>query len=133
MSVMTKYVHACRPSIYLANGLKIDRNDMPSDAAVRYFINNILSSILIETNPPRKHKCTNLCGQSARVLLGFPNNENLKSACPGPIADMVQDFEDLLTNFYTEEGDEQVEIQSLTIRFLPCSFVTEILEIAIYM
>ena len=129
---MSKLVHAYRLELYLPNGYQVKQIDLPSDASIKFFLNKLVYALLIEKNPPCKHVCSNLCYQSARVILGFPNSENLKSACPDDISDMIEDFEELLEAFYAEPA-EKLEIQALTIRLLPCSLVTEILEVALYL
>ena len=132
MSVLTKYVHAYRLELFLPNGLKVKQIELPSDASIKFFVNKLVHALLIEKNPPMSHSCTNFCRQPARVILGFPNSENLKAACPEDISDMVLDFEELLEAFYADP-DEKFEVQALTMRLLPCSLVTEILEVSIYL
>ena len=132
MSVNSKFVHAYRLALFLPNGCKVKQTDLPSDASIKYFLNNLVYSLLIQKNPPANHQCSSFCRQSTRVILGFPNSENLKMACPDDISDMVEDFEELLEAFYAEP-DEKLEIQALTIRLLPCSRVTELLEVSMYL
>ena len=128
----TRYVFAQEATFYHACGLKIPRNSLPSKLATEYFFSELIDDILITENPVRKHRCTSLCGQPIYIHLGFPNNENVRSACPDASKELVGEFEELISNCVFG-GDEKVDIQALGMRILPCSKVLEIIDLAIYL
>ena len=64
--------------------------------------------------------------------MGFPNAEDLKSAVTEELQELIRDFEILLTDFYNFAGDEDIQIQTLAIKCLPCVKVVEVLEVSIY-
>ena len=128
----TRFTHSDVVNIYLPSGLKVKNSDMPSRNALHIFVDHILSSLLLETNPLPSHRCTSLCGRPANFIIGYPNAEDLKSAATEDLYELIRDFETLLTDFYNFAGDEDIQIQSLAIRCLPCAKVVEVLEMSIY-
>ena len=128
----TRFVYTQPTTFYYGSGLKVSRSDEPSRMATQLFLNGLLEDMVVKVNPTRKHKCTSLCGHPVYVHLGFPNNRNVKSACPDASKALIEDFEDLLAVFLFE-NEERAEIQSIGLRILPCSKVLEIIDSAIFL
>ena len=133
----TKYSYASEPVMFHANGLKVGDREMPSAAAMmgshmKRFTNNLLKKILVESNPVGHHQCNSLCRQQVQFLIGYPHGCDLKSSVPLDMIDMVESFETLISKkLYRDTVD--VEIQSISIRLLPCSRFLEIIETAFYL
>ena len=132
-SVGGKIILTQKPKIYHSNGVKVDLSDYPSNNSMAYFINNIVYDCFIRSNPPSNHRCNRLCHQPVQIMLGFPKSETVFEACGPHSRDMVMQFEKLLTVFLREENEDEVILRSLVIHFLPCSKVTEILSVNIYL
>ena len=132
-SVGGKIILTQKPKIYHANGIKVDWSDYPSNNSIAYFINNILHDCFLCNNPPSTHKCNRLCHQPVQIMLGYPRNETVFESCGPHSRDMVIQFEKLLTVFLREENEDDVILRSLVIHFLPCSKVTEILSVNLYL
>ena len=128
----TRFIHTDATNIYLPTGLRVKRNDMPSQNALRIFVDHVLTSLLADRNPVSGHRCTSFCGKPAHFIMGFPNAEDLKSAVTEELQELIRDFEILLTDFYNFAGDEDIQIQTLAIKCLPCVKVVEVLEVSIY-
>ena len=132
-SVGGKIILTQKPKIYHDNGIKVDWSDYPSNNAIAYFINNIVHDCFIRNNPPVTHKCNRLCHQPLQIMLGYPRNETVFESCGPDSRDMVMQFEKLLTVFLREENEDEVILRSMALQFLPCSKVTEILSVNIYL
>ena len=130
--MQTRYVHACEPVVYHRNGLKVDKRDLPSVTATRYFINAILGDLFVKLNPIGKHTCNGLCGHVVQLYIGFPHSEDVKSSVPSVTRQMVSQYEDLLAMMVFDQKEE-VELQSLGLRFLPCPKYLEIISVSLYM
>ena len=130
--ISTRYVYACEPRFFHANGLKIERNLLPSKNAVKYFCNAILGSLVVKTNPLGKHKCSSLCSQPAQFYLGYPHADGLMNSLPVDLREMGADFENLLSKL-VYQSEERAEIQSLGIRCLACPKYLEIIDVAFYL
>ena len=128
----TRYSFAQLPQIFLPTGAKVHAYDLPSKNAIKYFFNHIVASVLLENNSPAGHKCSFLCGQPVKILIGYPKNVNLRSACPSEMSELLDDFETLLDAFYTEEGEADIELQTVVMRLLPCPKHVEVLEASVY-
>lgn len=133
----TKYSYASEPVMFHANGLKVGDREMPSAASMmgshmRRFTNNLLKKVLVESNPVGHHQCTSFCRQQVQFLIGYPHGCDLKNSVPRDMVDMVENFETLISKkLYGNIVD--VEIQSVSIRLLPCSRYLEIIETAFYL
>ena len=134
---MTRYVYAKEPLMFHANGLLIGDREMPSVSYimgndVKSFMNNLLKRILVDSNPLGFHQCNSFCKQAVHLLLGYPHGCDVKSAVPVEMWQAVDDFERLIEKrVYGME--ERVELQSISVRLLPCSRYLEILDCAIYL
>ena len=132
MGFVTKFVHTQEPKIYHPNGLLMDKEIMPNKSATTLLINHLLHDMFIILNPRCGHKCTRVCYQPTQILIGYPKTEDLRNSCPSGCAEMVEQYEDLLSSLIDDE-EWEVNIQTLVIEFLPCSEVLEILAVAIYL
>ena len=130
--MQTRYVYACEPAVYHRNGLKVNRRDLPSITATKYFINGILGELFTKLNPIGKHTCNSLCGQVVQLYIGFPHSAEVKGSVPANTRQMVAQYEDLLSLMIFNK-EEEVELQSLGLRFLPCPKYLEIISVAMYM
>ena len=79
----TRYVFASKPAIYHANGLRVANADLPSDNAVKYFINGILAEVFVKPNMRKKHRCSAACGKPVQLLMGYPHSFDLAASVPG--------------------------------------------------
>ena len=133
----TKFSYASDPVMFHANGLKVGGRDMPSAAAImggqlKKFTNNLLKKVLVESNPVGHHQCNAFCRQQVQFLIGYPHGCDLKSSVPADMRESVENFENYISKkLYGNVLD--VEIQSVTIRLLPCSRFIEIIETAFYL
>ena len=130
---ITRFVHTQEAKVYHPSGLLIDRQYLPRGNATSLLVNHLLTDIFTKDNPRSGHKCNRICNQPSQILIGFPNSEDVKSSCPDECADMVDQYERLLSLFICDEGDEEVTITSMVFEFLPCSKVLEILSVSIYL
>ena len=128
----TRFVHAyAAPEFYLPNGLKLDRAYAPTDNLVRLLVNKLLKHAFSNLNPADGHRCTNFCRTPTRMLMGFPNSEDVKSACPANDAEKIEKFEKVMAWLICEQ-DEDMTLQSLILEFLPCNKVVEIISVSFY-
>ena len=133
----TKFSYACEPVMFHANGRKVGDREMPPASVLmgsqmKKVTNCLLKKILVEANPVGHHKCNSLCHQQVQFLIGFPHGCDLKSAIPVDMREMVENFEEFISErLYGNTID--VEIQSVAIRLLPCSRYLEIIETAFYL
>ena len=127
-----RFIYANTPLVYHQNGLQMDKNERPKDSLTKLFINNLIGGFLLRNNPANKHKCTSLCGQPTQFMMGFPHSSEVKSSVEPSLRQMVEDYEELIETV-AYEGTENVEIQTLCVRMLPCSLYPEILDAAIYL
>ena len=128
-----RFVHAYdTPEIYLSNGLKLDKSCLPTDNLVRILINKLLKHAFANLNPADGHRCNTLCRTPTRMLMGFPNSEDVKSACPTSDAEKIEKFENVMSWLICEQ-DEDVTLNSLIIEFLPCNKVVEIISVSFYL
>ena len=134
---MTRYVYKNEPVMYHSNGLMVGDREMPPisrtiGAETKRFINDLLKRILVDINPVGYHQCNSLCKQPVHLLLGYPHGCDVKSAVPVEMDKTVANFEELIEKrVYSLK--ERVELQTLSIRLLPCSRYLEILDCAIYL
>ena len=128
----TRYVYACEPRFFHSNGLRIERELLPSKNAVKYFCSAILGSLVVRANPPSKHKCSALCTQAAQFYLGYPHADGLLNSLPAELREIGTDFESLLAKL-VYDNEESAEIQSMGIRCLACPKYLEIIDLAIYL
>ena len=127
-----RFIYAKTPMIFHRNGLQVQGESKLKESSVRLFLNNLVGSFFLLTNTARNHKCTSLCGQPVQFFIGFPHSSDVGGSVSPSCARMVEDFEELIkATIY--EGLEDVELQSICIRMLPCSRCIEILESAIYL
>ena len=137
LSEMTRYVYAKEPVMYHANGLLVGDREMPTMARLmggetKIFINKLLKGILTDVNPVGYHQCNSFCKRTVHFLLGYPHGCDVRSAVPLEMDAVVKEFEELIEEkIYLME--ERVEMQSISIRLLPCSRYLEILDCAIYL
>ena len=129
----TRFVHAYRaPEIYLPNGLLLDRSFYPTNSATRVLINRMLKHLFLDFNPADGHRCTSLCGQPTQCLIGYPNSEDVRTACPSKDAEMIEKFEKWMTLILCDQ-DEEVTLQTMVLEFLPCNKVVEVLSVSFYL
>ena len=131
-SIGTRYSFVQLPQIFLPTGAKVHAYDLPSKNSIKYFFNHIVASVLLENNPPNGHKCSFLCGQPVKILIGYPKSPDLRSACPPELSELLDDFERLLDAFFTEVGEAEIELQTVVLRLLPCPKHVEVLEASVY-
>ena len=134
---MTKYIYAKEPVMFHANGLLVGDREMPPIAKIigketKLFINNLLKKILVDVNPIGYHQCNTFCKQPVQLLLGYPHGCDVRSAVPVEMDEAVAEFEKLIER-EVYLMDEEVELQTISIRLLPCSRYLEILDCAIYL
>ena len=134
---MTRYVYANEPIMFHANGLTIGGRESPTAAVLmgedmKMFINGLLKRMLVDINPVGHHQCNSLCKQTVHLLLGYPHGCDVKTAVPIEMEKTVSEFEKLIEKrVYSME--ERVEIQTISLRLLPCSRYLEIIDCAIYL
>ena len=134
---MTRYVYAKEPLIFHANGLLMDHRELPKAyrtivGETKDFINDLLKRLLVDINPVGYHQCNTFCKQPVQILLGYPHGCDVRSAVPVEMNKTVGEFERLIEEkIYSME--ERVELQTVSLRLLPCSRYLEILDCAIYL
>ena len=133
----TKYVYASEPVMFHANGLKVGDRESPSISRLigpetKKFINDLLKRILVDINPVGYHRCTPFCKQQVHFLLGYPHGCDVRSSVPEDVDEAIDQYERLVEN-KVYGSNEEVELQSISIRLLPCSKHLEILNVAIYL
>ena len=79
----TRYVFTSDTIIYHPNGLRIRKSLLPSDNAIKYFINGILADVFVKANPRRKHRCSATCGKPIQLMIGYPHSFDVASSVPG--------------------------------------------------
>ena len=131
--VNVRYTYANDPIVYHANGLMIGKKWLPTTNTLKFFINGILSKVFVTVNPPKGHKrCSSLCGQPVQIIIGWPHSSDAASSVPSEVKQLVHNLEDMLKKI-TFGGEEEVAMQTLAVRFLPCPRHIEILQAAIYL
>ena len=134
---MTRFIYANEPVMFHSNGLVMGDREMPPIHRIigketKAFINTLLKKILVEVNPIGYHQCNSLCKQSVQFLLGYPHGCDLRSAVPVEMDNKLDEFEKLIER-KVYQTKEKVEVQTVSIRLLPCSRYLEILDCAIYL
>ena len=123
--------------MFHANGMLIGDREMPPISRLigdetKKFVNSLLKKILVDVNPIGHHRCNSFCKQSVHLLLGYPHGCDVKTAVPVEMVHMVTEYENLVEK-RVYRMEERVELQSLSIRLLPCSRYLEIIDCAIYL
>ena len=127
-----RFVYAKETRIFHRNGLQVQGPNKLKESSIKLFLNNLVGSFFLLTNTVRNHKCTSLCGQPVQFIIGFPHSTDVTGSVSPSCARMVEDFEELIKETIYD-GHEDVELQTICIRMLPCSKCIEILESAIYL
>ena len=126
----TRFIYATKPMLFHANGLKLENVFAPSENATKYLLNAILTELIVKYNVPIKHKCTSFCGQPIQLMIGFPHSSDVVTSVPPELRAMVNDYESLIKQV-SYDGDTEADLQSISIRLLPCPKVMEILDVQI--
>ena len=128
----TRVALASVPVMFHSNGMIVEAKMLPPIKSIERLIKELMMDILLTVNPYKNHQCTALCGQDVQIILGFPHGAMVAEALPAKACVMLRDFEDLVKRV-TYNGEQEVEIQSIAVRFLPCSKFLEIISASIYL
>ena len=132
IEMSTRVAFASVPLMYHSNGLIVEARLLPPIKIIKHLIHELMADIVLKVNPYRNHQCTPLCGQDVQIMLGFPHGSMVMEALPPKAALLLKNFEGMVRRI--TYGDEQdVEVQSLVVRFLPCSKYLEIISASIYL
>ena len=126
----TRFIYASKPALYHANGLRFENELAPSDTATKIMLNSILAELIVKYNVPIKHKCTAFCGQPIQLIIGFPHSTDVISSVPPELRTLVQDYEALIEQV-AYGGKLEADLQSISLKLLPCPKVMEVLNVQI--
>ena len=132
IDMSTRVAFASTPLMFHSNGLLVDAKLLPPVKAIKQLIYELMVDILLTVNPYKNHQCTSLCGQDVQIILGFPHGSMVAEALPPKANRLLKEFENMVKRItYADEQD--AEVQSLVVRFLPCSKYLEIISASIYL
>ena len=69
-----------------------------------------------------------------QLFLGYPHTVDVKSSCSDRCEEVVMNFEDAVSQVLTDyDSKDQMEVQTIIIRFYPCVSALEVVDAALYL